>query len=351
MTLRECTIAVTGGAGFIGSHLVDQLLARHNHVLVLDDFSTGSMENLAHHGDNPQLNVIPTDIRDETHLRQLFRGVDYVFHLATRNVRLSLTEPSLVHDVNCNGTYAVLKMATACRVKRLLYCSSSEVNGTATVVPMPEEYHYQPETIYGASKLMGEYYANVFHRSGWLNTVIARPHNNYGPRAHYAGNKGEVIPRFILWALAGKPLPIYGDGRQTRDFTFVTETTDYLIRLMELPAANGQTVNVCRGEEVSIRQIAELILELTESTSTWDERPARPSDVLRLYGDASFLRRLVGTSPHMSIREGLQRTIAWYRDLLLGKPTILQAIDPATWEHASPEPWLQRPARSRRVAA
>jgi UDP-glucose 4-epimerase len=345
MNMTRCSVAVTGGAGFIGSHLVDRLLDRGNHVLVIDDFSTGSLDHLRHHDDNPNLRVVDADIRDAAAMHELLRGIDFVFHLATRNVRLSLTQPSLVHDVNVNGTYTLLKAAAACQVRRLLYCSSSEVNGTADIVPMPEEYHYRPETIYGASKLMGEYYANVFHRSGWLPTVIARPHNNYGPREHYAGNKGEVIPRFILWALTGQPLPIYGDGRQTRDFTYVTETADYLVRLVECPQALGQTFNICRGEEVSIRRIAELIRELTQSSSLLEQRPGRPHDVLRLFGDPTRLRTTLGSAPTLAIREGLARTIAWFRTHVGTGPEVMQTLDQATWQQATSEPWLnhQRP--------
>jgi UDP-glucose 4-epimerase len=343
MNITNSNVAVTGGAGFVGSHLVDRLLARGNSVLVVDDFSTGSTDNLVHHEDNPNLNIKAADVRDEEYLCELFRHVDFVFHLATRNVRLSLAQPTLVHDVNVNGTYAVLKAAAACKVKRLLYCSSSEVNGTADIVPMPETYHYRPETIYGASKLMGEYYAQVFHKSNWLPTVIARPHNNYGPREHFAGNKGEVIPRFILWALSGQPLVIYGAGRQTRDFTYVTETADYLVRLLECNDALGQTFNVCRGEEVSIVEIAELVRELTQSSSHVDYRPARPNDVLRLFGDPTRLRKLLGSSPRISIREGLARTIAWFREHIELSPNVLQSLDPASWQKAATEPWMNQP--------
>src|SRR5262245_48910150 len=231
MLVTDSRVVVTGGAGFIGSHLVDRLLAANNEVVVIDDFSSGERANLAQHQGNPRLRVLAADVCDEAVLLPLFHGARCVFHLATRNVRLSLHRPTCVHEVNATGTLNVLKASAAAGVRRFLYCSSSEVNGTADVVPMPEEYHYRPEPIYGASKLVGEYYTQVFHRSGWLETVVARPHNNYGPREHHDGDKAEVIPRFLLQALAGLPLSIYGDGKQTRDFTFVTETADFLVRL------------------------------------------------------------------------------------------------------------------------
>src|ERR1043165_1362468 len=267
MQVYNKRVAVTGGGGFIGNHLVDLLLQRGNEVVVIDDFSSGSPRNLEHHCGHRELRVVSADIRDENALHTQFQGIDVVFHLATRNVRLSLVQPTIVHDVNTTGALNVLKAAAATKVSRLLYCSSSEVNGTADIVPMPEDYHFRPETIYGASKLAGEYYATVFHRAGWLPTIIARPHNNYGPREHYQGTRGEVIPRFILWGMMGRPLLIHGDGKQTRDFTYVTETVDYLVRLVETNDSVGRAFNVCRGEEVSIMDLANLVRELTGAKS------------------------------------------------------------------------------------
>lgn len=331
---------VTGGAGFIGSHLVDILLALGNKVVVLDDFSSGSRKNLDHHCENANLLIETADILDEVKIAPVFSGADCVFHLATRNIRLSLRQPTNVHEVNTTGTLNVLKSAAAAGVARLLYCSSSEVNGTAEIVPMPEDYRYRPETIYGASKLAGEFYTEVFQRSGWLNTVIARPHNSYGPREHYEGYKGEVIPRFILWALAGRPPVIYGDGLQTRDFTFVTETAQFLLKLMESDEAVGGTFNVCRGEEVSIRQIATLIAELTGLDQPPRHLPARPSDVLRLYGSTENLRRLLAEVPTISIRSGLAETVDWFRKNVPITPELISSMKPDSWAEMPSEQWL-----------
>ena len=341
MKIEKRRVVVTGGAGFIGSHLVDRLLHADNSVLVIDDFSSGSPENLAEHRDHRHLSLENADVRDERALCDLFSQAEFVFHLATRNVRRSLTHPTEVHDVNINGTLTVLKAAAQAGVQRLLYCSSSEVNGTADVVPMTEDYRFRPETIYGASKLAGEYYANVFHRSGWLETVIARPHNNYGPREHFAGNKGEVIPRFILWGLAGQPLRVYGSGQQTRDFTYVVETADYLVRLLECDAALGQAVNICRGEEVSVARLAELIREQTGGRSEIEHLAARPSDVERLFGDASRLKSLVGTSPCVGIETGLARTIDWFRSHVALQGKALGLLPMHSWESEPVEPWMK----------
>lgn len=338
MDISHQRVLVTGGAGFIGSHLVDALVAAGNDVVVLDDLSTGDWAHLAHHGDSVER--IAGSVLDEQAVARACHDVALVFHLATRNVRLSLRQPTLVHEVNTTGTLNVLKAATAAGVQRLLYCSSSEVNGTADVVPMPEDYHFKPETIYGASKLTGEYYAMVFHRAGWLPCVIARPHNNYGPREHYAGDTGEVIPRFILWALAGRPPVIYGDGKQTRDFTYVTETAALLIKLAACDAALGETFNVCHGNEVSIAAIAELIAELTGTGVEPRHVAARPSDVLRLYGDNRRLQETLGEVPTVDIREGLGRTIEWFRQNVPVTAEVLASMQPENWASVESEPWI-----------
>lgn len=333
------TALVTGGAGFIGSHLVDHLLQLGARVRVLDDFSTGREANLAQHARDDRLHVSAGDIRKEDDLRRTIDGCTHVFHLACRNVRLSLTHPTLVHDVNATGTLNVLKAAVAARVPRFLYCSSSEVNGTAGSVPMSEIYPYAPETIYGASKLAGEYYTDVFERSGWLRTVTARPHNNYGPREHYEGNTAEVIPRFILQALCGEPLTVFGDGAQTRDFTYVTETVAFLTRLAFHPEARG-IYNVCRGQEVSILAIAQTILRLTQSESEIRRGPSRPADVLRLFGDATRLRALLGSSPEISLETGLQTTLDWFRANVALTPQLRRSLSERSWESGAREAFL-----------
>jgi UDP-glucose 4-epimerase len=340
MNIQGCRVIVTGGAGFIGSHLVDRLLNDNNKVIVIDDFSTGSKANLEHVLRNPNLVIEQADVLDEQKMLQITQGAQYVFHLATQNVRLSLKQPTHVHHVNTTGTLNMLKAATAARVKRFLYCSSSEVLGTATTVPMPEEYHYHPETIYGASKLTGEYYTEVFQRSGWLNTVIARPFNSYGPREHYQGFKGEVIPRFILMGLCGVPPVIYGDGAQTRDFTFVTETAEALAKLMSSDSTFGKTFNVCKGEEVSIKAIATMIMELTDLRQSPIYLNKRPSDVLRLYGTASHLKDALGWSPQVSIYEGLQATVEWFKKNVPVTPELKTSFDPRNWERLEAESWL-----------
>ncbi|HEX7052606.1 MAG TPA: NAD-dependent epimerase/dehydratase family protein [Burkholderiales bacterium] len=340
LTLSGARVAVTGGAGFIGSHLVDELLAAGNEVTVIDDLSAGERRNLAQHAANARLRLVVASVLDAAALEQALQGVQYVFHLATRNVRLSLRQPSLVHEVNMQGTYNVLRAAAGRGVRRLLYCSSSEVYGTAVQVPLPEHCEFRPHTVYGAAKLAGEYYAQVFHRSGWLETVIARPHNTYGPRAHYAGDRGELIPRLIVRALAGLPPLVFGDGAQTRDFTYVAETARYLAALMASDAAAGGTFNICRGEEVAIKDIALRVARLAGLDAAPVCLPPRPHDVRRLLGDPALLRRTLGSSPSIGIAEGLERTFAWYRQHVAIDEAVLAAVQRENWAETSAEPWL-----------
>ena len=344
MELHGVKIAVTGGAGFIGSHVVDALLARGSEVVAIDDFSTGTRENLAHHDGNARLHVEEASVLDEPAMHRLLRGAACVLHLATRSVRVSLKRPTAVHEVNTTGTLNVLKAAAAARAKRFLYCSSSEVIGTAGVVPITEDYVFRPETIYGASKLAGEYYAQVFNRSGWLPTVIARPFNTYGPREYFEGSKGEVIPRFIMQALSGRALTVYGDGLQTRDFIYVSETADYLVRLAGHAGAVGATFNVCRGEEITIRDVAARIAELVGVDVSIRHLPARPSDVLRLYGSNDRLSRLLGDAPSVSMRAGLARTIDWFRSRAPVAMQGLGFLDADNWSAQEGEAWMERAA-------
>jgi UDP-glucose 4-epimerase len=338
VSLSGARAMVTGGAGFIGSHLVDRLLEDGAEVLVVDDFSTGEEKNLPRQAN--RLHVERADVRDEQQMLRLTKGVDYVFHLATRSVRLSLNRPSLVHEVNATGTLNVLKAAAAAKVRRFVYCSSSEVYGTAGVVPQTEAYEFRPETIYGASKLVGEYYTQVFHRSGWLETVVARPHNNYGPREHHRGSAGEVIPRFILWCLAGQSVLIYGDGRQTRDFTYVSETAEFLTILGQHQSAAGETFNICRGEEVSLLELADKIRTMTGARAEPRFLPNRPSDVLRLWGDPSKLQAVIGRKPEISIDKGLRQTIEWFRDQVPLSDEVLGGLTPRSWEQEKAEEWM-----------
>jgi UDP-glucose 4-epimerase len=313
MEISAQRIAVTGAAGFIGSHLADRLAAT-NELVLIDDFSIGRRENLAALASHPRVRIVAADVADRRCMEELFAGVDLVFHLAISCLRTSLGNPELSHAVNAGGSLAVCLAARSAGVRRLVYVSSSEVYGTAETAPMSEAHPLHPTTVYGASKLAGELYALAQWRTWAMPVCVVRPFNSYGPREPYSGARAEVIPRFALRLLAGLPPVVYGDGAQTRDFTYVEDTVDGIVRAAACDALVGDVVNVARGEEVSIARIAQLLGDLVGRHDLAPVRaPARPGDVQRHVADIAKARRLLGYEPRVGLEAGLARTLGWLR--------------------------------------
>ena len=220
--MRDARVLVTGGAGFIGSEVVYQLAIEGAKVVTVDSLVNGHRQNLEGLPES-QVELVVADIRDTQQMAQTMRGVDIVFHLACLGVRHSIHSPRENHEVNATATLGLLREARAAAVKRFVHVSSSEVYGTALWVPMTEEHPTYPETVYGASKLGGECYTRAFYRTYGYPTVVVRPFNTYGPRSHHEGDSGEVIPKLMLRCIAGRPVVAFGDGNQTRDFTYVSD--------------------------------------------------------------------------------------------------------------------------------
>ncbi|HVT28295.1 MAG TPA: NAD-dependent epimerase/dehydratase family protein, partial [Lacipirellulaceae bacterium] len=280
MELRDKRILVTGGAGFIGSHLVDQL--PDCRVRVLDDLSTGKAENLASAYKQSDVEFVRGDIRDRSLVADLVRECDVVFHLACRGVRHSIGHPIESHQVNAEGALLLLEESRRAGVKRFVHVSSSEVYGTARYAPMDEHHPTFPETVYGAAKLAGDAYARAYHQTYGLATTVVRPFNNFGPRSHHEGDCGEVIPRFVVWALNGQRPVVFGDGTQTRDFIYVEETARWLRRVAECDALIGQTINLGSGKETSVLDLARTVYETVGlDVPEPDFQPQRPGDVRR----------------------------------------------------------------------
>lgn len=309
-------ILVTGGAGFIGSHLTESLVKMGNEVSVLDDFSVGNDENLkaiSKFG----VNVIRGDIRNVSLVNALVKKVDYVFHLAVQCLGMSLQRPRLVHEVNDTGTLNVCMACLKNTPQRLIYVSSSEVYGTAQYVPMDEGHPLSPTTPYGASKAAGEMYVRAFACTWSIPVVIVRPFNTYGPRAR-TDAYGAVIPNFVDKALKREPPVIFGDGNQTRDFTYVSDTVDGIIKSACCNDLIGDVINIARGEEVSVKRIAEIVLDHIMGMNNEIEPvfvKERLGDVRRLLSDTSKARKLLGFEPKVSIEEGIRRYVEWQKSV------------------------------------
>ena len=323
---------MTGGAGFIGSELVAQLVAEGRSVRVLDNFATGSRENLA--GLPPKLvTVIEGDVRDARMMAEVMPRGGTVFHLACLGVRHSLRAPRENHEVNATGTLAVLEAARAAGVARVVHVSSSEIYGPARTAPMTEEHPAFPTTVYGASKLAGEAYARAAWITQGLPVVVVRPFNAYGPRCHHEGDSGEVIPRFLLRTLAGREVVIFGDGAQTRDFTQVGDTARGLRLAGTVEAAIGGTFNLGSGRERTIREIADAVARALGMPPPAVRHAApRPGDVRRLISDSTLARRVLGYAPRVPFEDGLRELAAWYRGRGSAPETLLEGEVERNWE-------------------
>ncbi len=308
MSLGGRHVAVTGGAGFIGSHLVEHLL-QHDvaRLVVFDDLSTGQRDNVP-----KGVELIEGDVRSAVDVAGLGEA-DLVFHLAVKNVRASLGRPEENFAVNADGTLQVLEAMRAGRQGAFVYVSSSEVYGIPESGEYREDRVPAPTTVYGAGKLAGEHITIAYRTTYGLDTRVVRPFNNYGPRSHFEGDSGEVIPKFILRALADRPLIVHGDGSQTRDFMFVKDTARWLANLASVDRLAGQTVNIGTGRDTSVNELAQLILELTGSSAPIEHAERRPGDLPRLCADTAKVSEFVDFSLDTDLETGLRQTVAFFQ--------------------------------------
>ena len=331
--MQNQRVLVTGGAGFIGSELVRQLAARGFTVRAVDNLVNGRRENLdGVLGENVELVV--ADIRDLKSMTSLVRDVDLIFHLACLGVRHSIHSPVENHEVNASATLVLLNLARRTGVKRFVHVSTSEVYGKVlTTKPITEEQPTFPMTVYGASKLAGEGYARAFWCTYGYPTVILRPFNAYGPRCHHEGDSGEVIPKFMLRCLAGKPMVIFGDGSHTRDFTYVGDTARGIIEAGISEASVGQIFNLGTGNQIRIDALANTVREiLARPDAEIIHAAPRPGDVPWLMADSSKAQQLFQFQPSVGLRDGLARLRDWYASQGKSPEELLEAEVLRNWE-------------------
>jgi nucleoside-diphosphate-sugar epimerase len=312
---------VTGGAGFIGSHITERLLSEGHHVRVIDDFSTGRRENLEFSPASDRwgrLEVIPGDITDLDAARRAVKDVEIVFHQAAiPSVPRSVNDPLASNQANVTGTLNVLVAARDAGVRRVVYASSSSVYGESPTLPKKEDMPPEPLSPYAISKLAGELYARAFTRIFGLPTIGLRYFNVFGPRQDPASEYAAVVPNFITAIAAGRRPTIYGDGRQTRDFTFVSNAVDANLAAAACDSqAFGGAYNVACGARVSLLELVQRINALFGSSLDPVHTDPRPGDVMHSLADISLASSRLGYRPGIDLDEGLSRTAVWFRKKL-----------------------------------
>jgi len=303
---------VTGGAGFIGSHMVEALINQGDHVRVLDNFSTGKKENLS--TVREQIELIEGDIRDSLSCRQATERVEYVIHLAAfHEVPRSVEQPLEAHDINVNGLVNLLLAARDKAVKRFVYASSSAVYGDSPLLPRSEDEGLSPITSpYAVTKFAGEYYCQLFTHLYGLETVSLRYFNAYGPRQDSASDYAGVIPKFISALLAETAPIIYGDGEQSRDFTYVADIVAATLKACHCPDAVGKVFNIGAGRRTTVNQLYASLQKILRREISPRLGPPQPGDVRDDQADIEKAKRLLSYQPEWDLHRGLAETVAWY---------------------------------------
>ena len=312
--LKFSKVLVTGGAGFIGSHLVDRLLSEGLEVWVYDNFSSGRMENIAHHKDSSAFHLVKGDIRDSAAVNKVVKNVDAVFHEAALvDVALSVKNPILFDDVNVDGTLNLLKASLDHGVKRFIFASSAAVYGNTQPAKKKENMRLKPISPYGVSKLASENYIQVFNELYGLETVCLRYFNVYGTRQAFTSSYSGVITSFVNRLLQKQPPIIHGDGKQTRDFVHVGDVVSANLLALTCESAVGEIYNIASGVTTSIFGLAKLLLQIMNAvdlTPTFAE--TRQGDIKHTSADIRKAEERLGFSPKISLRAGLSTLVNWH---------------------------------------
>jgi UDP-glucose 4-epimerase len=306
---------VTGGAGFIGSHIATALLERGHTVRALDDLSTGKRENLAHLAGHVEL--VEGDICNVATVERCMPGVEVVFHLAARaSVPRSVEHPRPANEINVTGTLNLLIAARQARARRFVYSASSSAYGDTPVMPKVETMRPQPLSPYAVSKLAAEHYCSCWSNVYGLQTISLRYFNVFGPRQDPKGAYAAVIPAFVSRMLKGERPVIYGDGEQSRDFCFIENVVQANMLAAEAPGVHGEVVNIACGQRTSLNQIVADINKLLGTDIPPAHEAPRPGDVRHSLADISAAQRVIGYEPRIMFPEGLRRSIEWYKENL-----------------------------------
>lgn len=310
--LKGKTVLVSGGAGFIGSHLVRRLVAEGAHVRVLDNLSSGSRANLA--GIESQIDLREGDVRNAIACRDACRGVDAVFHMAAYiSVPGSVKDPVTADAINIGGTLNMLMGAASAGAHRFVLSSSAAVYGDTDVIPTHEDVLPQPLAPYGLEKLYGEHCCRLFLHLHGLEALALRYFNVFGPRQNPNSEYAAVIPKFITTLLAGEAPTIFGDGEQTRDFLFVEDVVQANLLAATREGVGGRVFNVAGGHAVTLNELAEVLASVTGTRGKAVHGPERPGDIRHSCADTTRAREVLGFTPSFTLEEGLARTVEYYR--------------------------------------
>jgi len=316
MSLKNKSVLVTGGAGFIGSHLVDRLIKeKPANLVVVDNFSLGKASNLLEAQNNfPTLNILNMDASDEKSMTHLLikEGTEIVFNLAIVPLPMSLVDPAWVYRQNIDITLCVCELARKGYYKTLIHCSSSEVYGDCRYAPMNEGHPLNPTTSYSASKAAADHLVLSYCKSFGIDSAIVRPFNNYGPRQS-RGIYAAVIPLTVDRIQKGEAPAVYGDGNQIRDYIYVSDTAEAIVKTYDCKETRGKVINIASGNEIQIKELILMVASYMECGKPLVYEKERAGDLKRLVGDITLAKKILGFTPSIRFNEGLQSTVEWYK--------------------------------------
>ena len=315
--IQDCSRAlVTGGCGFIGSHLVDRLLEEDYDVTVIDSLDTGSLEKIDKHRSNHSFHFVKGDIRDYDLVKQTVKDMDAVFHeAALASVTLSVQNPILANEINVTGTLNLLKVSSDLGVKRFIYASSAAIYGDTPTPRKVEDMTPNPRSPYGISKLAAENYVRIFHKLYGLETVSLRYFNVYGPRQRFDEKwaYGGVISIFLDRLPKNMPPVVHGDGEQTRDFVYVKDVVEANMLALKTSSAAGEVFNIGTGKRITVNKVAQLLKQMTNKENLENvHADSRLGDIRHGYADISKAERILNYVPKFSIEQGLTELVNWY---------------------------------------